>query len=154
MRTWGWTAVLCALVVVTSSRRPFVEFLARRYAAGIRPAARGISFEASLFEPGRVSVNLAVWAAADTSTFRQPEPATAPENLTLTPPPPFAGSGSLRRTDESTFAWEGDLGVAFPGVRPVALAGPAFSTHFCALRGCVDQFPPEEEVEGRGASGS
>jgi hypothetical protein len=87
---------------------------------------------------------------APASTFLVPEPDTYPEHVILSPPAPFAGAGTFARTPESTFTWEGDLSIQFPGIDPVPLTGPHFETHYCALRGCARQ---DSDESGPPASG-
>jgi len=119
---------------------PGIHFEALRFAPGSRPLARRVFFGASDYEQlGRIRVIRSVRLATDPSTFRLPGFATAPENAVIEPPAPFTGTATFARTPESTFSWTGDLAVAFPGIEPVALAGPDFRLHYCALRACVDQ---------------
>jgi len=62
------------------------------------------------------------------------------EHLTVSPPPPFSGTGSLARTPESVFTWRGDLAIQFPGIDPIPLAGPGFEPGYCLREwGCIDQ---------------
>lgn len=121
---------------------PLVEFTATRFASRARRLSRRIGFAAATvnYPPG-MRILRTVSVAAGPSSFRVPEASTAPENIVLEPPRPFSGSGKLRRTPESTFLWAGSLRVAFPGIKPVKLNGPSYLTQYCALRGCVEQFP-------------
>lgn len=129
---------------------PGIHFEALRFAPGSRPASRRVFFGASDYEQlHRIRIVRQVRLATDSSTFRLPGFATAPENAVIAPPAPFTGSATFARTPESTFSWTGDLAVAFPGVEPVALAGPDFRLHYCALRTCVDQQAPDELEERR-----
>jgi hypothetical protein len=119
----------------------YLQFSARRIARQGRDP-RGVEFRAIRGSiRGRVIAFHFVTASAGPSSFRVPEPKTAPENVVITPPPPFTGTGSLQRTPESTFVWEGDLSIQFPGMAPLPLTGPRFFTRLCALRGCVSQEP-------------
>jgi hypothetical protein len=121
---------------------PFVEFTATRFAPRDRPRSRRIGFDAAIvsYPPG-MRIYRAVSIAAGPDSFRVPEPKTTPENIVLRPPRPFRGRASLRRTPESTFVWGGSLRVSFPGTKPIGLHGRDFITRYCALRGCVEQFP-------------
>jgi len=111
-------------------------FLARKYRPGVIEggqvlylAETGEAFEtASGQVPLTIYRHLSVPALA--STFRD----THPEHLTVSPPPPFSGTGTLTRTPESVFTWGGDLSVQFPGLDPIPLAGPSFESEYC-LRG-------------------
>jgi hypothetical protein len=123
-------------------QRPLVEFTATRFAPRDRPRSRRIGFDAKLvsYQPG-MRILRTVSVAAGPRSFRVPEAKTAPENIVLAPPRPFRGRASMRRTPESTFVWAGSLRVAFPGTRPIGLHGRDFATQYCALRGCIEQFP-------------
>lgn len=126
--------------------RPAPEFTATRFSPGARPYSRRVGYSATLFTPRPEGyVFRSVTVAAKPSSFRVPAPRTAPENLTVTPPRPFSGSGELRRSPESTFAWRGSLRVTFPGTMPIRLTGPAFAFRYCALRSCLDQFPERSQ---------
>jgi hypothetical protein len=131
-----------AQLTAFSPDRPFVEFTATRFSSQARPRAQRIGFDAGVvsFSP-RMRIYRTVSVAAGPSSFRVPEALTAPENIALTPPAPFSGNANLRRTPESTFSWEGSLRVAFPGTQPMKMFGPGFVIRYCALRGCVNQFP-------------
>jgi hypothetical protein len=125
-----------------------VHFEARRFAPGSRPSARRVFYGASLHQSrGGLRIVRRIRLATDTSTFRLPNFATAPENAVIEPPAPFTGSGVFSRTPESTFSWSGDLAVSFPGTDPVSLAGTDFRLDYCAGRSCVDQESPAEEDE-------
>jgi hypothetical protein len=77
-----------------------------------------------------------VSVAAPASAFRD----VHPEHLSLSPPPPFSGTGTLVRTPESVFTWRGDLSVQFPGIDPIPLAGPGFEPDYCLREvGCIEQ---------------
>ncbi|HET7508324.1 MAG TPA: hypothetical protein VFJ53_08205, partial [Solirubrobacterales bacterium] len=85
-----------------------------------------------------------VKVGATESTFVFPGGPKLPEEVTVEPPKPFAGSAAFTRTPESTFSWSGDLSVEFPGMNPVRLAGPGFGAGVCAVDGCVSQEPEPE----------
>ena len=127
---------------------PLVEFSATRFAAHERPASRQVAFRASVDSTqGRMEISRSISVPAERQSFMTPEPKTAPEQLVLSPPPPFSGTASFLRTPESTFAWEGTLSVLFPGTtRPLHLVGPDFIVQYCALLGCIDRFPADEAV--------
>jgi hypothetical protein len=119
-----------------------VYFLARKYSPGVIEGGEvlylaevGEAFDAA---PGRVPLTIYrhINAPAPASTFGDAHF----EHLTVVPPQPFSGSGSLVRTSESVFTWEGNLSVQFPGLDPIPLAGPGFEPQYC-LRGsgCVRQ---------------
>jgi|GEM_PF-850092 len=131
-----WTASFEAFREVP----PNVLFLVKRYAKRFRPSSRRVVFQMYAgFSRGPVHILRTASAAASVSSLVFLDPKSAPENFTVAPPPPFSGTATFQRTPESVFAWEGDLSVQFPGVAPIALAGPAFHASFCALRGCVSQ---------------
>jgi len=124
-----------------------VYFEAKRFAPGSRPPARRAFYEASDYERlGSISVIRKVRIATPKSTFRLPTFAATPEDAVIEPPTPFTGSATFSRTPESTFAWTGDLAVAFPGIDPLPLAGPDFRLQYCALRLCVSQGLAEPDL--------
>lgn len=122
--------------------KPYPELTATRYSARARPLRRRIEFSASVASRERgVFIFRHVSASAPPPSLRVLEPKRAPENLLVRPPAPFHGEATLSRTPESTFAWDGSLRVAFPGTGEIPLTGPDFILNYCALRGCLDQFP-------------
>ncbi|HYG95859.1 MAG TPA: hypothetical protein VD741_02010 [Solirubrobacterales bacterium] len=119
---------------------PNVSFTMGRYPRHLRPRAKQIEFRAhTVFTRGPLRIFRSIQLAADASHFLLLGPKAAPENFMVAPPPPFSGTATFQRTPESVYAWEGDLSIQFPGAAPVPLAGPAFNTHYCALRGCISQ---------------
>jgi hypothetical protein len=48
-------------------------------------------------------------------------------SATVAPPKPFAGTASFVRNADGSTEWSGTLSVVLPGVRSIALAGPAFT---------------------------
>lgn len=137
-RSKEWDASFYAF----SARPPYVEFFAKRLAKGQR--GRRVLFEAGTADRrGNLSIYRSAVARADLPAFRVPDWTSNPENIVLTPPPPFSGTGTLTRTTESTFAWEGDLSFQTTGIAPTPLTGPNFETRLCALRGCVHQSAAE-----------
>jgi hypothetical protein len=46
----------------------------------------------------------------------------------VTPPPPFSGTGTLQRGDAGDKSWTGSLAVSFPGAPKLPLTGQLFST--------------------------
>jgi hypothetical protein len=117
-------------------------FLARKYRPDVIDggevlflAETGVAFETT---PGRVALTIYrhIAVPAPASTFRD----VHPEYLTVSPPPPFSGTGALARTPESVFTWGGGLSVQFPGLDPIPLAGPSFGSEYCLREsGCVRQ---------------
>jgi hypothetical protein len=131
-----WTATFGAF----AETLPSIEFTAKRYTRGLRPASKQVVFNAStgarkhgiwIFRSARV--------IADNSTFSVPDPKKSPENVILRPPPPFSGTGIFQRTPESIFSWEGDLSIQFPGLDPLPLTGERFAIDYCAQLGCVQR---------------
>jgi hypothetical protein len=120
-----------------------VYFLARKYRPGVIEGGRvhylaetGEAFESA---SGRVPLTIYrhIAVAAPASTFRD----ARFEHLTISPPPPFSGIGTLVRTPESVFTWGGDLSVQFPGLDPIPLAGPSFGSDYCLREaGCFQQY--------------
>ncbi|HEY5710099.1 MAG TPA: hypothetical protein VIS51_11990 [Solirubrobacterales bacterium] len=120
-----------------------VSFLARKYRPGVIEggqvlylAERGEAFETASGRRLPLTIYRHITVSAPVSTFRDAHP----EHLTASPPPPFTGTGTLARTPESVFTWEGDLSVQFPGLDPIPLAGPSFEPGYCLREsGCVRQ---------------
>lgn len=114
-------------------------FSATKYRPGVLNGGRVVfsAFTGSVHRSIGISRHATIVAPA--STFQIPEPTTYPEHVILTPPAPFTGTGTLSRTLESVFAWEGDLSVQFPGIDPIPLTGSGFETHYCTLRACIEQ---------------
>jgi hypothetical protein len=119
-----------------------VYFLVRKYRPGLIDGGQVLYFAETgeAFETASGEVPLTVWRR-----IRIPAPASTfddvhPEHLTVSPPPPFSGTGTLDRTPESVFTWEGDISVQFPGLDPIPLAGPAFGSGYCLREvGCFRQ---------------
>jgi hypothetical protein len=125
-----------------------IHFEAWRFSPGFRPPARRVFYEAAAYDlRGPIHIVRRIRIGTDTSTFRLPGFATAPETAVIEPPAPFTGSATFARTPESTFSWTGDLAVTLPGTDPVPLAGPAFRLDYCAVRSCIDQESPAERNE-------
>jgi len=120
----------------------------------------GVFFLARRYEPGAFETGDALYFAEMGELFRKapgvpwlliyreikvPAPASTfqdahPEHLTISPPPPFSGTGTLGRTPESVFTWKGDLSLQFPGLDPIPLAGPGFEPGYCLREsGCLRQ---------------
>jgi hypothetical protein len=119
-----------------------VIFLARKYKPGALPTGDVLYFAETgeLFRETPTLPWLLIWreikVPAPASTFQDAHF----EHLTISPPPPFSGTGSLTRTPESVFTWNGDLALQFPGVDPIPLAGPGFEPGYCLREsGCIDQ---------------
>jgi hypothetical protein len=125
------------------------SFQATHFLPGVRSADSQVVFEAFSGERGDgVRVSRSIFAAASASSFQFPDGTRNPEHVIFEPPSPFSGTGTLQRTAESTYTWEGSLSVKFPGIEPeTQLTGPPFRLSLCALRGCFNQSTPEEEEE-------
>ena len=131
-----WTATFGAY----GETLPSIEFIAKRYTRQLRPASRQVVF--TVFSGSRkhgIFILRSARVIADNSTFAVPDPEKSPENVILRPPPPFSGTGIFQRTPESTFSWEGDLSIQFPGLDPLPLTGERFAIDYCAQLGCVQR---------------
>lgn len=131
-----WTATFSAFAETS----PTIEFTAKRYSRRLRPASRQVVF--NVFTGARehgIWIFRSARVVGDNSTFAVPDPKRSPENVILRPPPPFSGTASFQRTPESTFTWEGDLSVQFPGIDPLPLTGERFAIDYCAQLGCVQR---------------
>jgi hypothetical protein len=119
-----------------------VSFLARKYRLNVIEggeviylAEAGEIFQRTSSRPP-LTIYRTVSVPAPASTFRDAHP----EHLSLSPPLPFSGTGTLARTPESVFTWRGDLSVQFPGIDPIPLAGPGFEADYCLREvGCIQQ---------------
>jgi hypothetical protein len=125
-----------------SAEEEGVYFLARKYRPGVIEGGRVIYWAETgeAFETASGRVPLTIFrhlrVPARAPTFLDAHP----EHLTISPPPPFSGTGTWARTPESVFTWEGDLSVQFPGLDPIPLAGPSFGSEFCLREsGCFRQ---------------
>jgi len=120
-----------------------VYFLARKYRPGVIAgtqvlffAETGEAFETASGRRLPLTIYRHVAVPAPAATF----PDAHPENMIVSPPPPFTGTGTFARTPESVFTWEGDLAVQFPGMDPIPLAGPGFEPDYCLREsGCIRQ---------------
>ncbi len=84
------------------------------------------TFVATAYESkGRLGIFRKVLARGPAASFASD---SALSFATLEPPPPFSGSGYLRREASGAKTWSGSLAVSFPGAPDVPLAGPAFRT--------------------------
>ena len=118
-------------------------FLARKYrpstiegGQALYLAETGEAFETASGQRLPLTIYRHLLVPASALTFRDAHP----EYLTVSPPPPFSGTGALARTPESVFTWGGDLSVQFPGLDPIPLAGPGFGMDYCLREsGCFRQ---------------
>lgn len=117
-------------------------FIARKYKPGVLEAGltlfvaeTGVAYRTA---SGRVP--LVVYRRAKVEAPAAAFQDARPEDIVVSPPPPFTGAGRFFRTPESVFAWRGDLAIQFPGVDPEPLTGPEFEPDYC-LRdvGCIRQ---------------
>jgi hypothetical protein len=74
---------------------------------------------------GQIAIYHAAYAEASPLTFATD---SALSFASLTPPPPFSGTGSLQRDAEGVRTWTGSLAVSFPGDPDVLLTGSQFKT--------------------------
>ena len=117
-----------------------LTFRATQYFRHAKRADRRVAFAAELKErAGRVSIHRKVDVATDERSLLFPGAPQLPEELEVKPPAPFTGSAEFLRTHESTFTWSGDLAVRFPGLDPIRLAGPSFTTVMCGTKGCLSR---------------
>ena len=91
------------------------------------------SFEAARLEQdGPVKITRQVGLELETGATFSAE--GTGHSATVEPPLPFAGSAEYQNGSGSPI-WTGSLTVAFPGLAPLRLTGPAFTTHFCVGEG-------------------
>jgi hypothetical protein len=106
--------------------------------AGFRLGLHDLSLEASSARAGHaryvaVSEQSQGQIAIYRSAYVQASPLTFATDSALSfasvsPPPPFSGTGTLRRAANGTRSWAGSLAVSFLGAADVPLAGPQFRT--------------------------
>jgi hypothetical protein len=116
-----------------------LDFVAKTYPPGVLEGGT-VLYRAEMLEAvserASVVINRRATLISPASTFDDAHP----EHLTISPPPPFVGSGRLVRTPESVFAWRGDLSIQFPGLDPLSLTGPKFDSKYCRRdAGCIEQ---------------
>ncbi len=100
------------------------------FSAAIRPGQKAfpgippVEYEASSTQAcGRVTVSRSVSTEGPAASFAFDRPLSS---STVTPPPPFSGSGTFLRDPSSGLtSWAGNLAVSFPGL-DVPLAGDEF----------------------------
>jgi hypothetical protein len=115
-----------------------LSFRATEFFRHAKPPARRVDYLAELREnSGRVTVHRKLIVAAPERTLLFPGVPNLPEEVSVQPPAPFAGSAEFLRTPESTFTWTGDLAVTFPGLDPIRLTGPRFGVQICVRKGCA-----------------
>jgi hypothetical protein len=131
---------LTATFYAFNNARPNIIFSVKRYSKRFRPASRQVEFGVYTASIGNgVAIYRSFRVTADRSTVVVPDPKGSPENVLFRPPPPFSGTATFQRDPESVFTWEGDMGVQFPGIEPLLLTGPTFTTEYCAQSGCAHQ---------------
>ncbi|HEX3174998.1 MAG TPA: hypothetical protein VHQ43_12375 [Solirubrobacterales bacterium] len=134
-----------------SAWRPGIEFLARKYRPGALEGGSRVLYLAETAEAASEFASFVIYrratVLAPTLTFADAHP----EHTIISPPPPFAGTGTFVRTPESVFAWEGDLSIQFPGTDPLPLTGPHFELDYCLREmGCIRQrLPPGDYFQSR-----
>jgi hypothetical protein len=116
-----------------------IEFLARKYRPGVLEGGGRVLYSVETAEAASERASLVVYrravVEAQTVAFD-----AHPEHMVISPPAPFAGTGTLARSPESVFTWEGDLSIKFPGIDALPLAGPGFEPGYCQRKvGCFRQ---------------
>jgi hypothetical protein len=132
-RLYNWTSMF-------SARTLGAQFLARSYRPGMLEGGNRVRFLAETAEAASERESFVIYRRATVDapglTFTDPHP----EHMTISPPPPFTGTGTFSRTPESVFTWEGDLSIQFPGTDPLPLTDPRFELDYCRREvGCVRQ---------------
>lgn len=74
---------------------------------------------------GQVAISHYAEASASPRSFASDD---ALSFASITPPPPFSGTGSLQRNTDGSKVWSGSLALSFPGAPDVPLTGPQFKT--------------------------
>lgn len=124
-----------------------IEFLARKYRPGVLDGGNRILYSVETGEAASERASFAIHRRAVVEALG-PAFDARPEHMAISPPLPFTGVGTLARTPESVFTWEGDLAIQFPGMDPLPLTGPSFEPGYCQLKvGCFRQHvEPADEV--------
>ena len=102
------------------------------------PGLNGTSVMASLFtKRGPMLTTKSAFSSAGLGALQLGEPAGSLQSATLSPPGPFTGTATFQRISKTSSTWEGSLSVELPGVGPVSLASPKFSSLLCIERRCA-----------------
>jgi len=120
-----------------SAGGPEASILARKYRPGVLEGGGRVHYLAETASRGAsLTVYRRAAVVAPAATF----PDAHPEHMTISPPPPFTGTGTFARTPESVFTWEGDLSIQFPGTDPLPLTSPLSGVDYCRREvGCIRQ---------------
>jgi hypothetical protein len=120
-----------------SAGGPEASFLARKYRPGILEGGGRVHYLAETASRGEsFDVYRRAAVVAPAATF----PDAHPEHMTISPPPPFVGTGTVARTPESVFTWEGNLSIQFPGTDPLPLTSRFSGSDYCRREvGCIRQ---------------
>jgi hypothetical protein len=73
-----------------------------------------------------------------------------PESATVAPGQLFTGSAAFALLGPKSSTWAGDLAVTLPGVGPVRLVGPRFSSVICVDADCRGSLAPQVNSYGGG----
>lgn len=104
-----------------------------------KPGRSAISFNATVAEsfPGFLVSRSIQITAKDSNAFSVVTSHGRLDEATVTPPAPFSGSATYRRSvAKNSETWVGSLAGDFPGLGTVGLAGPKFCAEGVLLKGC------------------
>jgi hypothetical protein len=106
--------------------------------AGFRLGLHDLSLEASSARAGHARyVAISEQSQGQIAIYRDAYVQASPRTFatdsalsfaSVSPPPPFSGTGTLRRAANGSRSWAGSLAVSFLGAADVPLAGPQFRT--------------------------
>jgi hypothetical protein len=123
-------------ILVASSKRGHenIGFFAARSESKKQPALNSVVFSASSTERrGSMLVDRSIFAFGKLETFA----VDGLQAASLSPPQPFTGTASFQQISPKAGSWTGSLSAELPGVGPIALAGPEFSSALCNRQRCV-----------------
>ncbi|MBS1895105.1 MAG: hypothetical protein JST59_27720 [Actinobacteria bacterium] len=122
---------------VAPAGAPTVSFSATGYPQSEPPTSSGgiptVAFGASWSAEKRgIEVLALTYRNTVSAYYLVPGPIGTLTDATVTPPAPFAGTGTYHAESPTAATWTGDLTIAFPGtIGTVPLTGPGFTARLC-----------------------
>jgi hypothetical protein len=123
-------------ILSASSKRGHenIGFFAARSESKDQPTLNSVVFSASSAEQrGSMLVDRSIFAFGRLETFA----VDGLQSASLSPPQPFTGTASFQQISPKAGSWTGSLSAELPGIGPVALTGPEFSSALCNGQRCV-----------------
>lgn len=122
---------------VAPAGAPTVSFFASGYPQSEPPTSSGgiptVAFGARWSAEKRgIEIVAIAYRNTVSAYYRVPGPTGTLTDATVTPPAPFAGTGTYHAESPSAASWTGDLTIEFPGaIGTVPLTGPGFTARLC-----------------------